>query len=419
MFIVIINNSDMGPSVFVVYSVIILSALATSDNNDQTYQGANPSVATSETQPQTNSTKKAPTETKQADAETTPPIIPQNVWIYVAIGASVLVLLLCQTLCFCLYLRKNPYQPAPSRLNTITAKPGEQNHTSSLYEYECVKDVTNRPEKKPEPPPTSTLPKRQRPPLPLPNDIQGHKSSTLTASATQQMLLQRGKQVSTVPNNPPLPFHPLPPMPSRSPQTRRLPTPVRTPVLKKRESIRNDRSYKIYESLPDLRETRINPKPPPGHLPMMFTPPTPVISQSVNRGRILHDRDTASPTLPSKPRMPLPQELNRYEHRKHSITSSSSWNISSAVSPSAPSSVNRPKISNENQSVSNELMEKLKRRANLNSQIANTATRSPALHKPPILPPPKLIPKPKYMDESSDDDEWTMEEIQPVNLYNV
>ncbi|XP_039752451.1 serine/arginine repetitive matrix protein 1-like isoform X2 [Pararge aegeria] len=393
-----------------------------------------------------------------------------NTWIYIGIGVAVL-LIVSQTLCFFLYIRKlksyqsrrsitnmaplitpngnsDRYQRAPSRINAHVAKPAEQNHTCSLYEYECVKDITDRAGKKPEPPPTSTLPKRNRPPLPLPNGVHGPKSSTLTAHSTQQLLQLRGREVSTVPSKSPVHFNPHAPLPSRSPQTRRLPTPLRTSVLKPQDSSRNDRSHKIYESLPDLRGIRHLPKPPAVQPPIMFTPPTPSLTPDLNRARRFYGRETPSPVMIPKPRLPLPQEYNRngyppkrnesllgkrasriYEslpdvrefqhHRKPTIASPPPVNFTHAM-PSVSCSLNTPRRvpDPEKESITNELMEKLKRRANLNSQSSNAP--SPALpRRTPVVTPPRRTPKPQYIDESSEDEEWTIEEIKQINMYNV
>ncbi|XP_045769964.1 proline-rich extensin-like protein EPR1 isoform X2 [Maniola jurtina] len=412
------------------------------------------------------------TETSETPPQSTPVPPVTNDWIYIGIGIGLAVLLVVsQSICFCLYIRKlkssqlprniplitpdenceDRYQRAPSKSCVNTLRPSEKNHSSSLYEYECVKHIDKG--KKPEPPPTSTLPKRNRPPLPLPNNIQEPKSSTLTPHSTQELLQQRGRQVSTVPSKPPINFNAHAPMPSRSPQPRRLPTPVRTPVLKPRDTTRDERSYKIYESLPDLREFRHQAKPSAVHPPIVFTPSSTITTPNLNRMRMLPghrsnlSRDTPSPVMPPKPRMPLPQEYNRNGYptklKENMITTNgSSFSIYESLPdlrefkhhqkpPLAPPPVFTPvhhSSSNLNiakrvpgpDSISNELMEKLKRRANLTSQSTSQITRSPTFpRKPPVMPPPKVTPIAKYVDESSDDEEWTIEEIKQINMYNV
>nr|XP_034827654.1 proline-rich receptor-like protein kinase PERK2 [Maniola hyperantus] len=244
------------------------------------------------------------------------------------------------------------------------------------------------------------------------------------------------------------------PMPSRSPQPRRLPTPVRTPVLKPRDIPRDERSYKIYESLPDLREFRHQARPPAVCPPVVFTPPSTMTTPNLNRVRRFPghpsnlSRDTPSPVMPPKPRMPLPQEYNRNGYptkpKENTVTNNgSSFSIYESLpdlrefkqhqkSPLAPppvftpvhhlvsSNLNIPKRVPGPDTISNELMEKLKRRANLTSQSTSQITRSPAFpRKPPVMPPPKVTPIPKYVNESSDDEEWTIEEIKQINMYNV
>ncbi|XP_047542387.1 pollen-specific leucine-rich repeat extensin-like protein 2 [Vanessa atalanta] len=201
-----------------------------------------------------------------------------------------------------------------------------------------------------------------------------------------------------------------------------------------------------YESLPELN--RINKKPPPPpietlpRVPHSNPLPEPLATPKIHiipprTVPVNYFHQTAS--MPrNRERLPTPKEIDYVRDPKHQKNRSpmplphevTAVKPSTLPSRSRKNSLNvRPKHILPAQIVTGEnleLLSKLKRRAAMNeSTTSSTSSVSPPTLPKPVsqqtkkiarAPSPKL-PRPRYENDS--DEEWEMEQLKPLNLYNV
>ncbi|XP_050358602.1 uncharacterized protein LOC126778894 [Nymphalis io] len=203
-----------------------------------------------------------------------------------------------------------------------------------------------------------------------------------------------------------------------------------------------------YESLPELDKINKKPPPPPIETLPRFQHPNPLPellavpnfhgipprtgpanyfhqTSSMPRSKerlptpkeFVYGRDVKPPT--SRSPMPLPHEVPTV---KPSTLPTRSRKNSLNVRPKNVLAATMVPVTGENA----ELLSKLKRRAAMNeTSSSSTFSVSPPIFPKPVsqqtkkiarTPSPKLT-RPRYENDS--DEEWTIEHLKPLNLYNV